>query len=58
MDPNAALENAREAARGVIEAIDNGNIQALDVSASNLAEAFQALDTWLLRGGFKPDAWQ
>ena len=57
MDPDVALANARQAATEIFEALDTGDVQSLDTSASNLAESFQALDEWLTSGGFLPDAW-
>ena len=56
MDPNEALGKARRLAAQIM----NGAQPAEELAdlAEELAEAFQALDTWLLRGGFKPEAWR
>lgn len=57
MDPDAALRVARERARELLER--GADASSLDVAnaADELAEAFDALDGWLSRGGFLPDAW-
>ena len=57
MDPNAALETARRLAAQIMDGQPADEDELADV-AGKLAETFQALDTWLLRGGFRPDAWQ
>lgn len=63
MDPNEALKRAREAAR----ILDNDRCVsrkareelAVELDAmTDLAEAFDALDQWISKGGFLPDAWQ
>lgn len=57
MDPNETLRMARTAAAAITSAIDNEE----DVQFGNverLAEAFEALDEWLSKGGFVPDAWR
>lgn len=55
MDPNTALANARTAARLILADADaDASHSAL---ADELAEAFEALDGWLSRGGFLPDSW-
>ena len=43
MDPNEALKMIREAATQ---------------DAQDMIEPFEALDEWLCKGGFLPDAWQ
>lgn len=43
MDPNATLANARKA--------------LLDGNLNEAAFAYEALDNWLVKGGFLPDAW-
>jgi hypothetical protein len=57
LDPNAALGNARLLAALVIRASDTGDAPDGD-TAIKLAEALQALDAWLSRGGFLPTDWQ
>ncbi|MDP8971195.1 MAG: hypothetical protein M3N52_12020 [Actinomycetota bacterium] len=53
MDPNEALTRARAHADAIL------NDEHADPAAEcePLAEAFQALDEWLGRGGFLPEAW-
>jgi hypothetical protein len=52
MDPDEALKKAREALKRMgDEAYDAGDM------AQELAEAFEALDGWLSKGGFPPHAW-
>lgn len=59
MDVNVTLENAREAARNVRAAIDLEKSPAeLANHADLLAEAFDAIDQWLVGGGFKPTDWR
>jgi hypothetical protein len=53
MDPDAALVEAREAARIVL---DGNDAEALE-AAVTLAERFQALDDWLSGGSFPPADW-
>jgi ADP-heptose:LPS heptosyltransferase len=64
MDPNANLEELRELVRKLIKQIDNdpnpwegltGAIDADDID--RVLELAQALDGWIGRGGFLPDAW-
>jgi hypothetical protein len=52
MDPDKTLRTAQLAARRVL----NDGISEED--ARQLAEAFDALDTWLRDGGFLPEQWQ
>ena len=56
MDPDTALENAREALAVYARRYrDKGTGLS---EADDLADAFEALDGWLSRGGFLPDAWK
>lgn len=55
MDPNEALDQAREASTEILDGWPEGDDQV--TPAITLAESFQALDEWLSRGGFKPAAW-
>ena len=55
MDPNEALRRAREATRKVFETIEGGS--ELRFASEDLAEAFEALDGWLSKGGFLPESW-
>jgi len=52
VDPNAALENAREAIRRIQTEKDT------DAYVADLVDAFEALDGWLSRGGFLPEEWK
>lgn len=52
MDPNETLRTAQLAAKRVL----NDGADAAD--AHQLAEAFDALDSWLRNGGFLPEQWQ
>lgn len=58
MDPDQALENAREALSAFLTAEDacGGDDEALE-AARDLADAFEALDGWLSKDGFPPAAW-
>jgi len=56
MDPNKALKNLREAEKQY-RAAPAGSM-AERVAASNMADAFEALDEWLSRGGFMPVDWR
>jgi hypothetical protein len=52
MDPNEALKRCRKA----IEQYRDG--QAVVATMSVLVEHFEALDAWLVRGGFLPADWE
>lgn len=54
MDPNQALEDIRSAAREADYALHD--ISRL-LAYARMAEHFEALDQWLSKGGFLPDAW-
>lgn len=54
MDPNATLEALRELVRQWHEADDLPE----DFDATRALELFDALDTWLKRGGFLPTSWE
>ena len=56
MDPDATLAEIREITGKVL----NTDLMAHETSDLlwRLAELTSALDEWLARGGFKPDAWQ
>jgi hypothetical protein len=58
MDPNEALKNARHAGLDLRRERDGGNCEDIHTAADDLAEAFEALDGWLSKGGFLPDAWK
>ena len=52
MDPDEALKTARAAATYILS---NGGHHE---QCEELAEAFEALDGWLSKGGFLPKDWQ
>lgn len=56
MDPNATLKRIRELVEAVLDH-DLDDRDALD-AAGYLADAVQALDQWLSKGGFLPEAWR
>lgn len=64
MDPNEALKNARAALAALRTRLDDGEEPTSDTDAEvadhagDLADAFEALDGWLSKGGFLPAAWQ
>lgn len=51
MDPNETLTSAIVLARTIVDS------EASDDNANELAELVLALDEWLTKGGFYPDAW-
>lgn len=56
MDPNANLAESRAIATRIL---DGGlSDEQTQEEAARLAELVQALDEWISRGGFFPDAWQ
>lgn len=54
MDPNAALEQLREA---IADAANPDQYTDREVAIEQVAEYFEALDGWLTQGGFLPAAW-
>ena len=69
MDPDTNLEEQRLLAASIIEKIDTSYDDETDSlpreveedvirDANRLAELVQALDTWLVRGGFLPKEWK
>jgi hypothetical protein len=54
MDPNETLRRMRELHTQWNE---EAAIDSVDLAAA-MFDYFDALDTWLSRGGFLPDAWQ
>lgn len=66
MDPNAALEELRKLTRNLekpatVIVLDNGAQYLSEIDheavANRIAELFDALDNWLVSGGFLPTAW-
>jgi len=56
MDPNTALQNAREALARREAAYSDRSTEE-NSAADDLAESFEALDAWLSKGGFLPAEW-
>lgn len=59
MDPNYNLKEMRELAAKMIKdyhAEDSNGIDQED--AASMAELFEALDHWLMKGGFFPKEWR
>lgn len=52
MDPNDTLNHLRE----VVKWWNEGDADASDLERA--VESFEALDEWISRGGFLPDAWR
>lgn len=57
MDPNANLQEQREIVARLL-AGSFTSAAALQSDAYRLAELCEALDEWLTRGGFLPNAWR
>ena len=51
MDIDAALANMRELVKAALES------EAYGITAEDLAEQFESIDTWLSSGGFLPVGW-
>jgi hypothetical protein len=64
MDPNTTLHELREmvgralAAKAHLERIGDSKPSIPERSLHELAEKFEALDGWMSKGGFAPDAWR
>lgn len=58
MDPDKALQDAREALQDYRDAEQRWSELGMANAAEGLAGAFQALDEWLSRGGFLPRDWR
>lgn len=66
MDPNVTLGEIRTASREVLRVmtdtpvydLTDDDITHLATFATVLAQNAQALDSWLIHGGFKPAEWQ
>lgn len=59
MDPDRALANARAALARMRQYDDEcgADYTPATEAADDLAEAFEALDGWLSKGGFLPKDW-
>jgi hypothetical protein len=55
MDPDECLKQIRDLIMRVNAADDRGDFEGF---AADLAEHVEALDEWLSKGGFLPDAWR
>lgn len=58
MDPNKALEDLRSAIATLRKAAEGDSNDAEIEAGHAVADAVEALDQWLSRGGFVPDAWE
>lgn len=58
MDPNATLAEMIRAAADVNRAQPGDSIEGFQEAALRLAEHVEALNEWISRGGFLPDAWR
>lgn len=57
MDPDSNLREQRKLAESIMKSFDSDEgVDAHD--AARLAELVDALDQWLVRGGFLPSRWQ
>lgn len=60
MYPNEALARLQEAMSTLEQTLPGSDVLAtthVEDAAVEVLEAFEALNTWLSKGGFKPDAW-
>lgn len=59
MDPQATLNIMLDRARAVLEWCDENEdaSEGIEDDARELAEAVEALDAWISKGGFLPAAW-
>ncbi len=57
MDPNATLATLRNAIIQMDAAESSADL-SYQIAAEELRDAAEALDDWLSKGGFLPDAWQ
>ena len=60
MDPNTNLQQQRRLAAEILRLRDARKPDEFRICnlADELSELVQALDGWISRGGFLPDAWQ
>lgn len=58
MDPNETLKQIRSHIAAMNAADLAEDAAAYAFAAMQLAESVEALDEWLKKGGFLPDAWQ
>ena len=55
MDPDANLKEQLELAKAIL---DGGQPGATRYNAERLAELVEALDGWMVKGGFEPRRWR
>lgn len=58
MDPTEALARARIQSRWLLNRTGSESRTELMDHADDLAEAFDALDRWICKGGFLPLQWE
>lgn len=64
MDPNEALRMARLAFKRIVneekfpDEMNRTELSRFLEDVQSLADHFEALDQWLSKGGFLPDAWK
>lgn len=58
MDPNATLENLRLWVERLHYNEKQPDYLRTQEDYSEAVESFEALDEWLTKGGFLPEAWQ
>lgn len=61
MDPDANLKEQREireAILGMSEITDTDDLIRLEDKARRLVDLSEALDEWISKGGFLPQAWR
>lgn len=55
MDPNTTLATLRELCANQLSGKDGADPSTI---GGEIAEAFEALDEWITKGGFLPSDWQ
>ena len=58
MDPNANLAEQRRLVATMLSDDYGSDVPTMIADAARLCELVQALDAWILRGGFLPADWQ
>lgn len=60
MDPTANLRRLREVAAKILRMVDGPFLETTPLTqpAAELAELTEALDQWIVRGGFLPEQWK
>lgn len=57
MDPQVALQEVRWQIENLRGAVNNNDTPGIEEALELLEENFDALDSWLRRGGLLPDEW-